>query len=125
MILPPLSPSPSLPVHPLQLESRLSELTREKTDLESRVEEDQDEIEDLTGKQRSLISQNTQLQTQLSEAFQRSAELEEVKLGLESKVISHTYTECSVHQMQWLEYITMRAYCTYSTTEWVVSRIID
>lgn len=55
------------------------------------MEEDQDEIEDLTGKQRSLISQNTQLQTQLSEALQRSTELEEVKLGLESKVISHTY----------------------------------
>lgn len=55
------------------------------------MEEDQDEIEDLTGKQRSLISQNTQLQTQLSEALQRSTELEEVKLGLESKVISPTY----------------------------------
>lgn len=77
------------------MESRLSELTREKSDLESRVEEDQDEIEDLTGKQRSLISQNTQLQTQLSEALQQSSELEEAKLHLESKV---THTGFSGHR---------------------------
>lgn len=53
------------------------------------MEEDQDEIENLTGKQRALISQNTQLQTQLSEALQQSSELEEAKLSLESKVTEY------------------------------------
>ena len=71
---------------PLQLESRVSDLTREKSDLESRVEEDTDEIEELTGKQRSLISQNTQLQTQLAESHQQIAELEDTIASLESKV---------------------------------------
>ena len=70
----------------VQMESRVSELTREKGDLESRVEEDQDEIEDLTGKQRSLISQTTQLQTQLAESHQQLAELQEANSSLESKV---------------------------------------
>ena len=64
----------------------MSELTREKSDLDSRVEEDQDEIEDLTGKQRSLISQNTQLQTQLTENHQQVAELEDANSSLENKV---------------------------------------
>ena len=50
------------------------------------MEEDQDEIEDLTGRQRALISQNTQLQTQLSEVHQQVAELEESNVNLESKV---------------------------------------
>ena len=69
----------------------MSDLTREKSDLESRVEEDQDEIEDLTGKQRALISQNTQLQTQLSDVHQRVAELEDTNANLESKVWSTLY----------------------------------
>ena len=69
-----------------QLETRVSDLSREKSDLESRVEEDQDEIEELTGKQRALISQNTQLQTQLSEANVRAAELEDSNQNLEAKV---------------------------------------
>ena len=64
----------------------MSELTREKSDLDSRVEEDQDEIEDLTGKQRALISQNTQLQTQLAESNQQVVELEEANASLENKV---------------------------------------
>ena len=64
----------------------MSDLTREKSDLESRVEEDQDEIEEVTGKQRALISQNTLLQTQLAEAHQQVTELEDHNVTLESKV---------------------------------------
>ncbi len=70
----------------IQLDARVSELTRDKSDLESRVEEDQDEIEELLGKQRSHISQVSGIQAQLTEAHTQVEELQEAKQQLETKV---------------------------------------
>ncbi len=64
----------------------MAELSREKNDLESRMEEDQDEIEELLEKQRSHISQTTSLQTQLTEANVQVDDLEDTKQTLEAKV---------------------------------------
>lgn len=64
----------------------MAELSREKNDLESRMEEDQDEIEELLEKQRSHISQTTSLQTQLTEANMQVDDLEDTKQTLEAKV---------------------------------------
>ena len=64
----------------------MTELTREKGELESRAEEDQEEIEELTEKQRSLNSQISTLQSQLSDANMRVTELEDAKHSLEKKV---------------------------------------
>ena len=61
-------------------------MSRSKEELESRVEEDQDEIEELLEKQRSHISQTASLQSQLAEAQLQAEELSEVKVTLESKV---------------------------------------
>ena len=72
--------------HTLQLDSRVTELSREKSDLETRVEEDQDEIEELMGKQRTHISQMSAMQSQLTEANLQVEELHEAKQALEAKV---------------------------------------
>ena len=70
-----------------QLDARVSEFSREKSDLESRVEEDQDEIDELLEKQRSHISQMSTLQSQLADANIQIEELQEHKLQLEGKVM--------------------------------------
>lgn len=69
-----------------QLEARVSDLSREKNDLESRIEEDQDEIEELLDKQRSHISQISSVQSQITDATLQVTELQEVKQTLEGKV---------------------------------------
>lgn len=70
----------------IQLEGKVNELSREKGDLESRVEEDQDEIDELLEKQRSHIVQTSSHQTQMTEANLQIEELEENNHNLESKV---------------------------------------
>ncbi len=67
----------------------MNELSRVKDDLESRIEEDQDELEVLLEKQRSHISQTSSLQSQLTEANFQVEEIGEAKAALESKVSSH------------------------------------
>ena len=64
----------------------MSELTWSKTELESRLEEDQDEIEELLEKQRLHISQSATLTSQLAEANFQVEELTETKDSLEAKV---------------------------------------
>lgn len=54
--------------------------------MESRIEEDQDEIEELLEKQRTHISQVSTVQSQLAEANFQVEELTETKASLESKV---------------------------------------
>ena len=73
-------------VYSFQLENRVSDLVREKEDLEARVEDDQDEIEGLLEKQRAHISHTSGLQSQLNEATIQIGELEESKVTLESRV---------------------------------------
>lgn len=72
----------------------MSELSRAKDDLETRIEEDQDEIEELLEKQRTHISQTSSLQSQLAEVTFQVEELSEAKAGLESKV--HYYAMYTV-----------------------------
>ena len=74
------------PIFTLQLESRVAEFSREKSDLESRVEEEQDEIDELLEKQRSHIAQMSTLQSQLAEGNIEIEQLQEVNQGLENKV---------------------------------------
>lgn len=69
-----------------QAESKVVELTREKAELESHLEEDQEEMEEMMEKQRSLTSQIGTVQSQLSEANVRVTELEDTKHSLEKKV---------------------------------------
>ena len=69
-----------------QLENRVSDLIREKEDMEGRLEDDQDEIEELLEKQRAHISHTSSLQSQLNEATIQIGELEESKISLESRV---------------------------------------
>ena len=64
----------------------MSELQREKSDLESRLEEEQDEVEQLLAKQRHSISQLGNVQHQLSEANFKVEELEQDKQSFENKV---------------------------------------
>ena len=64
----------------------MNELSREKNELEGRIEEDQDEIEELLEKQRSVYSQTSSLQSQLGETQLLLDEAVESKAGLESKV---------------------------------------
>ena len=59
---------------------------REKSDLETRLEEEQDEIEQLMSKQRHLVSQQGSLQSQLSDANFQIEELQDTKHSLENKV---------------------------------------
>ena len=54
--------------------------------MESRLEDDQDEIEELLEKQRAHISHTSSLQSQLNEATIQIGELEESKISLESRV---------------------------------------
>ena len=70
----------------LQLDSTVSDLSRAKAELESRVEEDQFEIEDLLEQQRTHISQSASVQSQLTDANFQIEELLESKATLESKV---------------------------------------
>ena len=70
----------------------MSELSREKSDLDTRLEEDQDEIDDLLEKQRSHISQMSTLQSQLAEAHIQTEEVLEAKQQLENKVSFHSLT---------------------------------
>lgn len=62
---------------------------KEKSDLESRLEEEQDEVEQLVTKQRHHISQISGLQQQLTDANFLVEELQESKHSLENKVIRH------------------------------------
>ena len=64
----------------------MSELSRGKAELESRVEEDQFELDELLEKQRTHISQVASVQSQLTEANFQVEEMIEVKASLESKV---------------------------------------
>lgn len=73
-------------VYLFQLENRVSDIIREKEDLEARLEDDQDEIEGLLEKQRAHISHTSVLQSQLNEATIQIGELEESKVTLESRV---------------------------------------
>ena len=61
-------------------------MQREKSDLESRVEEEQDEVEQLVTKQRHNISQLGNVQHQLAEANFKIEELDEEKQSMETKV---------------------------------------
>lgn len=70
----------------LQLETHLNEVQREKDDIESRLEEESEEIEQLTNKLRTSITQNGNLQQQINEYNYQIDELESSKQTLESKV---------------------------------------
>ncbi len=94
-----------------QLEAKVNELSREKDDLEGRVEEDQDEIEELLEKQRNHISQTTSLQTQLTEANMQVEEVEDTKQTLEIKV------QCS-YRFLWFR----RSCIILIVDDWYVSR---
>ena len=59
---------------------------KEKSDLESRLEEEQDEVEQLVTKQRHHISQISGLQQQLTDSNFLVEELQESKHSLENKV---------------------------------------
>lgn len=54
--------------------------------MEGRLEDDQDELEELLEKQRAHISHTSSLQSQLNEATIQIGELEESKIALESRV---------------------------------------
>ena len=64
----------------------MSELGREKAELEIRAEEAQDECEDLLGSQRSHMAQISSLQSQLNEANMQVDDLQDSKQSLEKKV---------------------------------------
>lgn len=64
----------------------MNELSRAKAELESRVEEDQFELDEYMEKQRNHISQVASIQSQLTEANFQVEEMIEVKVSLESKV---------------------------------------
>lgn len=70
----------------MQLDLRVNELSRAKAELEGRIEEDQDEIEELLEKQRTHISQTSSLQKQLADANLHVEEVTEEKDNLEAKV---------------------------------------
>ena len=61
--------------------------------MEARLEDDQDEIEELLEKQRAHISHTSSLQTQLNEATIQIGELEEGKATLESRVCTWEWIE--------------------------------
>ena len=61
--------------------------------MEARLEDDQDEIEELLEKQRAHISHTSSLQTQLNEATIQIGELEEGKATLESRVRTWEWEE--------------------------------
>ena len=54
--------------------------------MEARLEEEQDEIEELTGKQRQHISQIATIQQQLTESSYEIEELQDAKQASEKKV---------------------------------------
>ena len=62
--------------------------------MEARLEDDQDEIEELLEKQRAHISHTSSLQAQLNEATIQIGELEEGKASLESRVGEGTRGDC-------------------------------
>ena len=64
----------------------MNEVQREKDDIESRLEEESEEIEQLTNKLRTSITQNGNLQQQINEYNYQIDELESSKQTLESKV---------------------------------------
>lgn len=68
------------------METHVSDLQREKGDLETRLEEEQDVVEQLTTKQRHSITQVGSLQQQLTEASFQIEDLQGTKQTLESKV---------------------------------------
>ena len=82
----PLKSIPPPPHTHTQVERVMAEVSREKEELETRLEEDQDEMEDLLGKQRTHITQMSALQGQLGEARAEIEELQEAKVALENKV---------------------------------------
>ena len=68
------------------METHVSDLQHEKGDLETRLEEEQDVVEQLTTKQRHSITQVGSLQQQLTEASFQIEDLQGTKQTLESKV---------------------------------------
>ena len=75
--------------------------------MEGRLEDDQDEIEELLEKQRAHISHTSSLQSQLNEATIQIGELEESKIALEGRVglvrlLMCTYS--SIILTTWLKY---------------------
>lgn len=92
----------------MQLDSRVSELSRAKADLETRIEEDQDEIEELLEKQRTHISQTSHLQKQVTDANLQIEELMEDKINLESKVSEKwLYSKIPINIAKSLMYISI------------------
>ena len=69
----------------IALESQLNDLQKERSDLESRLEE-QDEVEQLVSKQRYHISQLNTVQQQLNDANYLVEELQESKHSQENKI---------------------------------------
>lgn len=64
----------------------MSELSHGKAELETRVEDDQFELDELLEKQRTHISQTASLQSQLTESSFQVEELVEEKASLETTV---------------------------------------
>ena len=95
---------------PPQLESRVSELGREKADLEGRLEEEQDSVEELMEKQRSHIGQTGVLQAQLRDSQLAAEELREARQVLEARVgeleakVLELESGASRHQLEANEY---------------------
>ena len=81
------------------METHVGELQREKCDLETRLEEEQDVVEQLTTKQRHSITQIGSLQQQLTEANFQIEDLQGTKQTLESKVCLyiHPFISLSIH----------------------------
>ena len=79
----------------------MSDLSRTKAELESRVEEDQFELEELLEKQRSHISQVASIQSQLTESNYQVEEMIEAKASLESKVRELIYPQGSKSSRLW------------------------
>lgn len=60
----------SFPSAVLQLEEQVSRLQREKNDLQSRMEEDQEDMNELMKKHKAAVAQVTQPGLKLSEHFE-------------------------------------------------------
>ena len=81
------------------METHICDLQREKGDLETRLEEEQDVVEQLTTKQRQSITQIGSLQQQLTETNFQIEDLQGTKQMLESKVCPsvRTFISLSIH----------------------------
>ncbi|XP_078278614.1 myosin-XVIIIa isoform X4 [Rhinoraja longicauda] len=75
------------------LEEQLSRIQREKNDLQSRLEEDQEDMNELMKKHKAVVAQSSrdlgqinELQSQLDEAYKEKQELQEKLQGLQSQL---------------------------------------